>query len=132
MRTRTSARLAIDAAALLVMVALYLASPQAHAASVCVDIAVPRDAVAAHGGKWIQVTPEQWQFLRGIYVLNPNTAAGLPFGDRAVLAQVGGDSGGLVFWIDGARACQPMAIPGDLVELMNDVGAGVVKREPSE
>ena len=43
----------------------------------CVDISVPKGAIAARNGKWIELTPEQWQFLRGIYAMNPETPAGL-------------------------------------------------------
>ena len=80
----------------------------------CIDVSVPKQAIAAHNGKWIELTPEQWQFLRGIYAMNPETPAGLPYGDKAVLAQVEGNSGGLVFFIDGDKACTPMPVPREL------------------
>ena len=35
----------------------------------CVDAAVPKAAITARNGKWIELTSEQWQFLRGIYVV---------------------------------------------------------------
>ena len=95
----------------------------------CTDIAVPKTAIEAHNGKWIELTADQWQFLRGVYVLNPNTPAGMPFGDKAVLAQVTGDTGGLVFFIDGGRACTPMAIPGELVAMIKDVATNNVMHE---
>jgi hypothetical protein len=95
----------------------------------CTDIAVPKTAIEAHNGKWIELTADQWQFLRGVYVLNPNTPAGMPFGDKAVLAQVSGDPGGLVFFIDGDRACTPMAIPGELIAMIKDVGTNNVNHE---
>src|ERR1700679_1501452 len=74
----------------------------------CVDISVPKDAITARNGKWIELTPEQWQFMRGIYAMNPQTPAGLPYGDKAVLAQIDGNNGGMVFFIDGNKACTPM------------------------
>jgi hypothetical protein len=95
----------------------------------CTDVSVPKTAITARNGKWIELTSEQWQFLRGVFVLNPNTPPGLPFGDKAVLAQVSGDTGGLVFFIDGDRACTPMAIPGVLVSMMQDVGAQNIPHE---
>jgi len=95
----------------------------------CTDISVPKSAIAAHNGKWIELTSEQWQFLRGVFVLNPNTPPGLPYGDKAVLAQVDGDPGGLVFFIDGDRACTPMAIPGVLVGMVRDVAASTISHE---
>src|SRR5580658_2558220 len=82
----------------------------ADSAPRCTDISVPKSAIEAHKGKWIELTAEQWQFLRGVFVLNPNTPPGLPYGDKAVLAQVDGKSGGLVLFIDGEMACTPMPI----------------------
>ena len=79
------------------------------AANPCVDIAVPKDAVMARHGNWMELTPEQWQFLRGVYVLDPQTPPGLPYGDKAVLAQIDGRPGGLVLFIDGDKACTPIA-----------------------
>ena len=77
----------------------------------CVNVSVPKQAIEARNGKWIELTPEQWEFLRGIYAMNPLTPPGLPYGDKAALAKVDGNSGGLIFFIDGDRACTPMPVP---------------------
>lgn len=114
------------------VIGIYLAlalATSAHAESRCSDISVPKDAVAAHGGRWIELTRDQWQFLRGVYVLNPSTPPGLPYGDRAVLATMGGHDGGVVFFIDGAQACTPMLAPAELVVMIGDVGAGAVHHD---
>jgi hypothetical protein len=95
----------------------------------CVDVAVPKQAIAARNGKWIELTPEQWQFLRGIYAMNPETPAGLPYGDKAVLAQVEGNTGGLVFFIDGNKACTPMPVPHELLAMMHDVATATINHE---
>jgi len=95
----------------------------------CVDVSLPKDAITARNGKWIELTAEQWQFLRGIYAMNPATPPGLPYGDHAVLAQVSGDSGGLVFFIDGGRACTPMAVPGELLAMIRDVATDTIAHE---
>ena len=92
----------------------------------CVDVSAPRGATIAHHGKWIELSSAQWQFLRGVYVVNPNTPAGLPYGDKAVLAQVDGDSDGLVFFIDGQMACTPMVIPQALVTIVQDIATTTV------
>ncbi|MBV8797616.1 MAG: hypothetical protein JO136_21975, partial [Hyphomicrobiales bacterium] len=70
------------AAALAIAPQLALA---AEASGVCVDVSVPKKAIEAHNGKWIQLTSDQWQFLRGIYAMNPLTPPGLPYGDKAAL-----------------------------------------------
>jgi hypothetical protein len=98
-------------------------------ANLCVDVAVPRQAVALHNGKWIELSSEQWQFLRGIYAMNPDTPPGLPYGDKAVLAGVDGSSAGLVFFIDGDKACTPMRAPPQLLELMQEVATGSINHE---
>jgi hypothetical protein len=95
----------------------------------CADISIPRRAIEAPGGRWIELTRDQWQFLRGVFVLNPATPPGLPYGDKAALAQVDGDPGGLVFFIDGDRACTPMSVPAALLSMMTDVATANVPHE---
>ena len=75
-----------------------------------------KHAAEARHGKWIELTSEQWQFLRGIYAMNPLTPPGLPYGDKAALVKIDGNSGGMVFFIDGeTKACTPMAVPDQLL-----------------
>jgi len=95
----------------------------------CIDASVPKHAIEARNGKWIELTAEQWQFLRGIYAMNPLTPPGLPYGDKAVLAKIEGDSGGLVFFIDGDKACTPMPVPDELLVMMDDVATASIKHE---
>ncbi|MBV9910518.1 MAG: hypothetical protein JOY52_23430 [Hyphomicrobiales bacterium] len=116
------------AAALAIAPQLALA---AEASGVCVDVSVPKKAIEAHNGKWIQLTSDQWQFLRGIYAMNPLTPPGLPYGDKAALAKVDGDSGGLVFFIDGDKACTPMPVPDKLLSMMDDVATAKINHEGS-
>jgi hypothetical protein len=113
------------AGALMVLPAL------AHAADAakCVDISVSKKAVEARNGKWIELTPDQWQFLRGIYAMNPLTPPGLPYGDKAALATIEGNNGGLVFFIDGDRACTPMPVPKELLVMMDDVATAKIVHE---
>lgn len=95
----------------------------------CIDASVPRSSIAEHGGAWTILTPGQWQFLRGIYAMNPNTPVGLPYGDSAALAQVDGNTDGLVFFIDDGRACSPMVLPHELVEVLRDIANGKIEHE---
>ena len=67
--------------ALALAVGLAVLPQMAHAAegvARCVDASVPKHAAEAHHGKWIELTSDQWQFLRGIYAMNPLTPPGLP------------------------------------------------------
>ena len=95
----------------------------------CVDVSVPKHAIEARNGKWIQLTAEQWEFLRGIYAMNPLTPPGLPYGDKAALARIDGNSGGLIFFIDGDKACTPMPVPDKLLAMMDDVATAKINHE---
>jgi hypothetical protein len=113
------------AAALATLPQLAFAAETTH----CVDVSVPKKAVEARNGKWIQLTAEQWEFLRGIYAMNPLTPPGLPYGDKAALAKVDGNDGGLIFFIDGDKACTPMPVPDKLLAMMDDVATAKINHE---
>src|ERR1700723_1741800 len=118
----------------LALAALLAIAPQLTLAAElgqCVDVSVPKHAIEARNGKWIQLTPEQWEFLRGIYAMNPLTPPGLPYGDKAALARVDGNSGGLIFFIDGDKACTPMPVPQTLISMMDDVATAKINHEGS-
>ena len=101
----------------------------AEGAARCVDSSVPKHAVERRHGKWIELTSEQWQFLRGIYAMNPLTPPGLPYGDKAALVKIDGNSGGMVFFIDGDKACTPMAVPDQLLAMMDEVATAKINHE---
>jgi hypothetical protein len=120
---------ALALAAGLAIAPQFAVAAETDEAAVCVDISVPKKAIEAHNGRWIQLTTDQWEFLRGIYAMNPLTPPGLPYGDRAALAKVEGDSGGLVFFIDGDKACTPMPVPDKLLTMMDDVATAKINHE---
>jgi len=95
----------------------------------CVDVSKPKRIIEAQHGKWTELTSDQWQFLRGIYAMNPTTPPGLPYGDKAALATVDGIDGGVVFFLDGNRACAPMIAPDALLSMMDDVAAATISHE---
>jgi hypothetical protein len=101
----------------------------AEGAARCVDASAPKQAAEAHHGKWIELTSDQWQFLRGIYAMNPLTPPGLPYGDKAALLRFDGRSGGVVFFIDGDKACTPMAVPDELLAMMDEVATDKISHE---
>jgi hypothetical protein len=105
-----------------------LFSFNAHAEGACGPVADAKKQVAAQpGASWVVVTHDQWDFLRGVYVLNPDTLPGLPMGDGAALVTMKGEPGGVVFFIDGERACTPMRIPDAGIRLLMKVGEGVIE-----
>jgi hypothetical protein len=91
----------------------------AEFASRCVDLATVRAATTGEANKLIELTSDQWQFLRAIYAMNPEAPAGLPDGDKAVLRLGDGDSTGLLFFVDRDKACTPMNAPPALLSLWN-------------
>src|SRR5271166_1494568 len=90
----------------------------------CVELATVRAATTGQNSKLIALTSAQWQFLRGIYAMNPEAPPGLPDGDKAVFGPGGGDSNGLLFFVDGDKACTPMNAPPALLSLMDQVAVG--------
>jgi len=95
----------------------------------CIDASVPKKAITALDGRWTELTPEEWQFLRGVYAMNPGTPEGLPYGDKAALAQLDGLEGGLIYFIDGDKACTPMRVPNEVLMMMRDITTKVVTHE---
>ena len=93
----------------------------AEIANRSVDVATVRAAINGQDGNPIEITPNQWQFLRGVYAMNPEAPRGLPHGDNAVLARHSGDSDGLLFFIDGGKPCAPTHAPPALLSLMERV-----------
>jgi hypothetical protein len=77
----------------------------------CVDLATVRAVIEGQCSQLIEITPDQWAFLRGVYAMNVEAPPGLPSGDDVVLAQDGGDSDGLLFFVDGDRLGAPMHAP---------------------
>ena len=90
----------------------------------CLNLDVARDVVTARGGKLMDLTPGQWQFLRGVYAMNPEPPASSPYRDSATLAQIDGSSDGLVLFVDGSQACTTMRAPPQLLLLMREVSTG--------
>ena len=95
----------------------------------CTDVSAPKAVVAARHGSWTELSDAQWEFLRGVYVMNPETPPGLPYGDHAALARFDGNSGGIVFFIDNNKACTPMLAPAELVSAIDEVATHTIKHE---
>lgn len=104
----------------------------ANADGLCLKIEVPKGRIEQHNGKWIEVTEDQLNFLRGVYLMNPNTPPGLPFGDKAVIASVPGNDGVIIFFIDKDKACNPMPIPKELIEVLDKIGSKEVTHDQED
>jgi hypothetical protein len=107
-----------------VTLALALLFPAAALAEThCVPATPFKTALTKKHDKWTDLTPSQWQFLRGVYAVNPATPPGLPSGDAAAMVQFAGIDGAMVFFIDAGQMCEAMPIPTALVLIVNDVGS---------
>lgn len=115
--------------ALLGAMALAFASPSIAQSSMCVDIAGPKGRIEARKGHWTVLSNEERLFLNGVFAMNPTTRAGLPYGDKVVLATIEEGGGGIVFFIDGDKACDPMPIPVQVILLLHDVASGLISHE---
>lgn len=90
------------------------------AAPLCADVSAPKAVVAGRHGTWTELSDAQWEFLRGVYVMNPETPPGLPYGDHTALARFDGSAGGIVF-IDDKQACTPILAPAELASAIDEV-----------
>ena len=121
-------RLAVVGAISLAVLSFSSAARADDTPSRCIPLQAAHDnAVNEHHGRWIEVTDTQRAFLVGLYVLDPATPAGMPFGDKAAIAWF--DDNGVAIFIDGDKACSPMAIPKQVLQMVTDIGAGVVTHE---
>ena len=67
----------------------------------CVDVSVPKKAVEAQKGKWIELTPDQWEFLRGISCDPPTRPRPSPMATRR--RSPGSTVGGMVSFLSERR-----------------------------
>lgn len=93
---------------------IFPCGPITHAADV---------AKALGGGPFVTLTGDQWQFLRGIFVMAPDTPSSLPPGDRAEMS-LHPDGSASIVYVDGDVACAPMKLGKDGVDLLMQVGRG--------
>lgn len=98
----------------------------------CKPLSVYHDKVLAiPSGRWIELTDIQRAYLAGIYSMNPSTpGVEMPMGDKAAMAQTGKDSeGGIVFFIDGDKICNPMVVSEEIIKNIKDIEQGNIHHE---
>ena len=79
---------------------------------------------AGKGTAIAPLTPAQFHFLQGVYVLNPTTPDGLPPGDGALLLTRDHGDEGLILWTLGPLVCEPMPAPRKLMDYLAQVKSG--------
>lgn len=94
----------------------------------CRPIVAFRESVLAKGGQWVKLTPEQFQFMRGVYAEAPSTPTELPIGDSAVIAIVPDEDVVGLFFLDGDMSCvSPISLKPQWKELIDQIGAGEIR-----
>jgi hypothetical protein len=83
----------------------------------CVTI----DAVRAVGAT-VQLTPEQFQFVRGFWMAIPPATRGLPPGDKAFLAKDSNGVGAFGLFDDGGEVCAVFQATDWIERVVDDVG----------
>lgn len=83
----------------------------------CVSVSEMRSAASV-----IELTPEQFQFARALYVLIPPVSQTLPPGDHAVMASQNGLV--MVAFVADDKACARFLAPPVMQEMLIQVGEG--------
>jgi hypothetical protein len=69
-----------------------------------------------------KLTPEQFQFVRALYIAIPPISRELPPGDSAVVASAGGKY--MVALVSGGQACARFLAPDFILSMLAQVGKG--------
>jgi hypothetical protein len=91
----------------------------------CFSLAQVKVSIEKQGGRLIEMTPEQFQFARGMFVVTPPESAKLPPGDHAMLGEMPNGDIGVVF-VDGDTACDVAMLGAPAKQMLMAVGSGSV------
>jgi len=72
------------------------------------------------------LTPEQFQFVRAIYVALPPVSRTLPPGDRAVMASA--DGAVMLAIVSGSEACARFIAPDFIQAMLGEIGSGHIRQ----
>lgn len=75
--------------------------------------------------KTILLTPEQFEFVRALYVATPPVSRSLPPGDHAVLATAGNQA--MLALVGDNVSCARFLAPDFVVAMLIEVGKGAIK-----
>lgn len=91
----------------------------------CHPLVPLKDEAKAAGRTWIALTNDQWQFVRAVAALSPETPKGLPPGDSgAIVREPNGDAA--IFFIDGDKACEGIEVYAEFANVIMEVGGGKI------
>ena len=93
-----------------------------NARASCMPMSEAKRIAATSHGKISTMTPAQWQFLRGVFVFNPDTPFRVPYGDRAILITSTERETSVAFFVDGDKACDMVIMTKSGVEILMSLG----------
>ena len=79
-----------------------------------------------------ELTPGQFNFLRGFFMGLPPTLKGKLPGSGAVLLQKAGEPGGMLLWTRGTLYCHAAAVPPEFVDALHATKTGALDGEGDE
>jgi hypothetical protein len=124
--SRAHLRATVLAVSTTLLVTLSVAGAQEARIFPCGPIDRAGDMAKAMGGEaLVTLSDEQFQFVRGLFVMAPDTPSSLPPGDRAAMSMRADGSASIVF-LDGDQACAPMKLGKEGVDILMQVGRGEV------
>jgi hypothetical protein len=94
-----------------------------ESAARCVDASVPRARR--------RIAPRQMDRIDVRAVAVPSRHLCDESADKAALVKIDGSSGGMVFFIDGDKACTPMEVPDQLLAMSGDVATAKISHDGS-
>src|SRR5580700_5511011 len=83
----------------------------------CVPVSAIKSAATV-----TDLTPEQFQFTRALYIAIPPISRKLPPGDRAIMASSGGAV--MIALVDGGQTCARFLAPDFIQDMLVQVGEG--------
>jgi hypothetical protein len=98
-------------------------SQEAGVFSPWLDLKAPQCVAVSQIGsvsRLTKLTPEQFQFVRALYVAIPPISRALPPGDSAVIASASGQS--MIALVSGGEACARFLAPDFVLSMLTQVG----------
>jgi hypothetical protein len=92
----------------------------------CAPMAGPHDRISRAGGSWVELTPDQVEFARGIWATMPAAHGRLPLGRKAFLSRGGAELADSVYFVDDDMICGRMFVSRGLADRIVEVGAGLI------
>ena len=82
--------------------------------------------------KWINLSHDQWQFARGLFVSAAETPLAIPPGESAAVVRGPENGGAVLIWIDGDQTCNGILITESVYQFIMDVGEGKIIHAETE